>query len=380
MSISLTNILSILIIFQLLFLSFYLFTEQTGKKIGNRLLGIFFLSISLNLLDVFLLVNGVYFSHPNLAGFGSCLPLLFGPLLYFYTQSVVYKSFSLTIKSLKHFLVFLIFFSGTELYYLFQPVEAKESILKSLLEHRFPISISFVSVLIFIQFLFYAISSLRLVSAYKNVANQLFSDSRRTNVSWLYSTIIFFILIMFTTTVNGLLTQTAFSKYYLFAFNLIILAVFIFVIRVLTKALRRPDFFSFGESADSRNTFFAAKANLSEGEKNEREKIAQMVVLYMQNNKPYLDPELTLDQLALALSIRPRILSQAINEILQQNFFDFINRFRIEEAKRLLTNPADEKITILEILYEVGFNSKSSFNTLFKKYTGQTPTEFRKKA
>jgi AraC-like DNA-binding protein len=62
-----------------------------------------------------------------------------------------------------------------------------------------------------------------------------------------------------------------------------------------------------------------------------------------------------------------------------QNFYDFINRHRIDEASRLLTNPADEKITILEVLYEVGFNSKSSFNTLFKKYTGLTPTEFRKK-
>jgi AraC-like DNA-binding protein len=99
----------------------------------------------------------------------------------------------------------------------------------------------------------------------------------------------------------------------------------------------------------------------------------------MQNDKPYLEPELTLEQLASKLSLKPRVLSQAINEILGQNFYDFINRYRIEEASRLLTNPSDEKITILEVLYEVGFNSKSSFNTLFKKYTGLTPTEFRKK-
>jgi AraC-like DNA-binding protein len=55
-----------------------------------------------------------------------------------------------------------------------------------------------------------------------------------------------------------------------------------------------------------------------------------------------------------------------------------VNRYRIEEAKRLLTNPPDKKITVLEVLYEVGFNSKSSFNTLFKKYTGLTPSEFKK--
>ena len=68
-----------------------------------------------------------------------------------------------------------------------------------------------------------------------------------------------------------------------------------------------------------------------------------------------------------------------INETVGQNFFDFVNRYRIEEAKKLLANPADKKITVLEVLYEVGFNSKSSFNTLFKKHTGLTPSEFKKK-
>ena len=76
------------------------------------------------------------------------------------------------------------------------------------------------------------------------------------------------------------------------------------------------------------------------------------------------------------LSLRPKILSQVINETIGQTFFDFINRYRIEEAKRLLTNPADKKITVLEVLYEVGFNSKSSFNKNFKKVTGQSPSEY----
>jgi YesN/AraC family two-component response regulator len=98
----------------------------------------------------------------------------------------------------------------------------------------------------------------------------------------------------------------------------------------------------------------------------------------MRTRRPWLEPELSLDQLSAQLSVKPRMLSQLINETLNQNFFDFVNRYRIEEAKRLLTNPVDKKITVLEVLYEVGFNSKSSFNTLFKKYTGLTPSEFKK--
>src|ERR1700681_432521 len=106
MNISLTNILFVLIIFQLLFLSLFLFTREKGKRTSNILLGCFFLSISLNLLDVFLLMTGAYSSKPYLAGWGSCLPLLFGPFIYFYTLSVLNKNFSITFKSWRHFLPF----------------------------------------------------------------------------------------------------------------------------------------------------------------------------------------------------------------------------------------------------------------------------------
>jgi len=67
-----------------------------------------------------------------------------------------------------------------------------------------------------------------------------------------------------------------------------------------------------------------------------------------------------------------------INHHLNKHFFDFVNEFRIEKAKSLLTNPAKQDLTIQEILYEVGFNSKSSFNTAFKKHCGLTPTQYRK--
>jgi AraC-like DNA-binding protein len=100
---------------------------------------------------------------------------------------------------------------------------------------------------------------------------------------------------------------------------------------------------------------------------------------HMETQQPWLDPDLTLEQLASQLRLRPKLLSQAINEGLGRNFFEFINTYRIDEAKRLLTNPADKKITVLEVLYQVGFNSKSSFNTVFKKQTGMTPSEFKKK-
>lgn len=104
----------------------------------------------------------------------------------------------------------------------------------------------------------------------------------------------------------------------------------------------------------------------------------QQLADYTQTQKPYLEPELTLDDLAQRLGVRPKVLSAALNEGLGQHFFDYVNRYRVGEAKRLLTNPADPKITVLEVMYQVGFNSKSSFNTLFRKYTGQTPSAVKK--
>jgi len=154
--------------------------------------------------------------------------------------------------------------------------------------------------------------------------------------------------------------------------------VLVFVIRVLMRGLRQSYFLTF-ERENLYGIYAASKATMPAADRDEKEKIVQTLLQHMQRGKPYLDPELTLDQLALQLSLKPRILSQAINEIRQQNFFDFINHYRIDEAARMLTNPEDKKITVLEVLYQVGFNSKSSFNTLFKKYTGLTPTEFRQK-
>jgi AraC-like DNA-binding protein len=154
----------------------------------------------------------------------------------------------------------------------------------------------------------------------------------------------------------------------------------LYVIRVMLKALRRPDFFSISGEEEFHDQYPDSHLkNYPKQENIEAARIAQIVLKYVKNNKPYLNPELTLDQLASQLSLRSRLLSQVINEELGQNFYDFINRNRIEEASRLLTNPKDRKITVLEVLYEVGFNSKSSFNTLFKKYTGLTPSEFKKK-
>ena len=98
----------------------------------------------------------------------------------------------------------------------------------------------------------------------------------------------------------------------------------------------------------------------------------------MKEKEPFLDSSLTIQDLANQMNVNVRDISVLINQTMGQHFFDFINQYRIEKAKSILKNPEKKNLTVLEILYEVGFNSKSSFNTAFKNYTNLTPTQYRK--
>lgn len=97
----------------------------------------------------------------------------------------------------------------------------------------------------------------------------------------------------------------------------------------------------------------------------------------METEKLFTDGELTLQKLAGRLAIPAAHLSQVVNERLNQSFNDFINSYRVREAQVKLLDPATSHYSILAIAEEVGFNSKSTFNSVFKKHTGLTPSEFR---
>ena len=99
---------------------------------------------------------------------------------------------------------------------------------------------------------------------------------------------------------------------------------------------------------------------------------------YMADNQPYLDPELTLSDLAGQLQLSPNHLSQIINQFTKTNFFTYINAYRIQEVSKLLADPTQEPYSILGLAYEAGFKSKSVFNALFKKTKGMTPSVYRK--
>ncbi|MDH5476505.1 MAG: AraC family transcriptional regulator [Cyclobacteriaceae bacterium] len=106
--------------------------------------------------------------------------------------------------------------------------------------------------------------------------------------------------------------------------------------------------------------------------------IKEKITTLLENQKIFYQPNLTLNEVASAIGYSERVVSYVIKKTLADNFYDLINGYRILDAKRIFKESSDQKLTVLEILYQVGFNSKSSFNTEFKKKTGMTPTEYRK--
>ena len=151
----------------------------------------------------------------------------------------------------------------------------------------------------------------------------------------------------------------------------VLITIFIFTLGY--SGLRQPEIIALPENEENEKKY--EKSGLTT-EKSE-EYLNQLFNL-METKKPFLESDLTLLKLAENLGISSNHLSQIINEKLNQNFYDFVNKYRIENAKSLLVDPAFDSKTIYAIALESGFNSKSAFNTCFKKYTNQTPSEYKK--
>jgi YesN/AraC family two-component response regulator len=102
----------------------------------------------------------------------------------------------------------------------------------------------------------------------------------------------------------------------------------------------------------------------------------ERLVHIMNNEKPFLNPELSLPELADLLEISRNQLSAAINKIHGINFYEFVNRYRVEEVKKLMRDPSNKHLKLISLAYDAGFNSKASFYRIFKQFTDKTPTEF----
>jgi AraC-like DNA-binding protein len=108
----------------------------------------------------------------------------------------------------------------------------------------------------------------------------------------------------------------------------------------------------------------------------ELEEVNKKLIEYMEKEMPFLDPDLTLPELAKSLDVSRNLLSNVINQKHGLNFYQFVNQYRVEEVKKLMADPANSNLKLISLAYDAGFNSKASFNRIFKQMTKMTPSEY----
>jgi AraC-like DNA-binding protein len=374
------NTITLITIFVMLLLAFFLLTVNAKNKLSNRLFAGFLL---LTTFDLTSFLTGSYFeTNLNFEIFRMTTSLLIMPVFYLYVTAVCYSDFRL--KS-KHLLL-LIPFVVANLVFIprFYLATATESI--SIYEHfKQMTEIRFFYILGELQYAFYIILVFIILKKYKEIYLENYTNANNSSYKWLFQMTIFFLIAHCIVLFKSLVRYTDYNVLFNSS-NAVIGAIALLIsCWFVLKALNNPELF---KGVDSNmllvNEALNTKGIATAKEPSETPKSAEiasqieLVKKHVIENEPYLEPSLTIQELAKQVSIPVRDLSVLINHHMNQHFFDFVNEFRIQKAMQILKDASKSKHTILEILYEVGFNSKSSFNTAFKKHTNQTPTEFRK--
>lgn len=374
--INLLIIAGVVIIFISLLLAFFLLTVKTTYKISNYL---FSALLILTTIDVSGFLFDSFIETPsNIGMFKNLVTFLQIPVFYSYVVSVCYSDFKLRSRHLLHLIPFVVANLILLPRYYLVDVASKISFLQN---HQDMFELMFNHVLLHIQIFAYLVAAFMLLKKAKKLYLENHAGASISAYNWLFQ---FTIAITAFYSIALLKNIFKFSDYPNIS-EWMIIGLFLFQLLVITwylfKALNNPGLF---RNVDSKLKLVAdiiteeQNSVITEGNEEDYEEELARLKDYMIQQKPFLNSSLTIQDISDELEITVRELSLLINHRLGQHFFDFINSYRIEQAMAILQNKEKSKVTILEILYEVGFNSKSSFNTAFKKHAGVTPTAYRK--
>jgi len=354
-------------IFQLSIFTFFLI-DKGRNQLSNRILAIFFITqiIGVSVTLIGSLYPDFYAVKSFLAIIGIPVRFLWAPLMYIYVKSLVYTDFSLKRIHFLHMIPFFAIALNLIINYYFRDITTVSN---------FPEERSRLSALLgitarnllYLHVMIYNLFALITLEKFKSKIKNKIAAVESIKFSWLKFILYGYIVASFT---NIILHIPALEIDPSTSNLLTFFAFLVFFTMLFYKALINPDLFLGTEENP--------KYKSSPLAERDAKLILKKLDQFMQIKQPYLDPSITVKQLADKLTISDRVLSQIINEYMKQNFYDFINNYRINFAKNLLNNPVDNKMTVLEILYEAGFNSKSAFNVAFKKETGVTPSQFRR--
>lgn len=364
-------------VFVSLLLAFFLLTVKTENKLANRLFAIFFILTAVDLSGFF--VYDFIYGKVNLEVFRWTTCLIEMPLFYLYVLSVCYSDFRLKWKHLLHAIPFIVVNLVFVPRFYFAPTAEKLHFFE--FHNQMP-EMKFFLILVEVQYFFYIISVFLILKKYREIYLENYTNPSTSTYKWLFQITAVFLGSHTLVLLKGLLRYTDFNETFIWANILVGSVALLVTCWFVLKAMNHPELFRGINSKlqlakdilpKENQAVAEIKDNQNDVVKTQIEELKQ----YMTQKEPYLDPSLTIQELANQINIPVRDLSVLINHYMDQHFFDFVNEYRIQKAMSILKNPSKKELTVLEILYEVGFNSKSSFNTSFKKYTNLTPTAYR---
>jgi AraC-like DNA-binding protein len=368
--------------YQCVLFAILLLSIKREKPISNFFLAFFLLQQAAIPLDI-LISFGAEFRNvalswsPNLFyvfGFGYWLE---APFLLWYTRSLIYKNYRLTKKDVIYLVPFIVYLCHQVLFYYSLALEDKQHIQEVYNLFSAPQYMNYVNLFreIFRAALsFFCILEIR---RYSSHIRTNFSDIERLDLTWLKMLVVGFLLIHLWAVLVSILIlmSVSFGIETDFATMGLIgnYTTFFMVSILIYFSLSHSSVF---EGIEVKNT----ESTKSDNIKNKiSDEMVERITAFMETEKPYLVPALNLERLAAQMKIQPRILSHVINRHFECNFFEFINNYRVDEAKKMLSDKQYEDKNMLDIMLDVGFNSKATFNSLFKKKVGMTPSEYRKK-
>lgn len=349
----------------------FFFRKQNSK--GNVFISIFLLVFSLELLFSAYYASDIPLYFPHLIHLDGPMSMFYGPLVFWYVAFTTAQKSKFTKTDILHIIPFFLLVIYKLPSFFLKSAAWKVEFFKTNILGTRDLEFYLLNIIIFIQVGFYLVYALRSYRSFKKSLSDTFSNYEGVDLKWLFIMLISgiviwsFFLFMFVLALFGFNSATA------NAVNALFLAgwVFFFGFTALTVPFHKR------EVLEKVSTVSEKKENAENID--DLISIANEIDELMIKEKPYLDPDLTIVSLSEKTGLPHYLISKAINRVKECNFHTYINKYRVEEVKKLLADPENSrKFTLLALALDSGFKSKSAFNDIFKKFTGLTPTEFKK--
>ncbi|RPH32825.1 MAG: AraC family transcriptional regulator [Bacteroidales bacterium] len=378
------DIIFLIGIVQALFLSVLIFSKKQ-KSTGDFVLGIWMVFLGLHLLDTYINSTGIVLKYPHLLAIGFNFPMLQGPFMFVYVLVMINKKGRFKPVYLLHSLPFLVF--TVYLISDFYCLSASEKLsYYEIQAEQFSPAIRLMQFFKILLGPFYVVWSLIKLKTHRKNILEYFSYSERINLNWLQFVIAGLGFVWVTVLISVILEIALPMSDYPIYISVTVVIFFLGYFGLKQQVIYDNRLQNFEKLEDDKEVKIEELAEdkpkgrykKSGLDENTAKEYLNMLLSYMAKEKPYLNGKLSLKEVADYLGISINHLSQVINEQTGMSFFDFINKYRVDEVKMRLADPKYEQFTLLGIAYDCGFNSKSSFNSIFKKATGLTPSQFSK--